>query len=289
MNNQKIVPANGVDLCVETFGDPADPAILLIMGAAASMDWWPDEFCDRLAAESRHVIRYDLRDTGRSTSYPPGAPTYTSADLIGDAIGLLDALGVDRAHVVGMSMGGGIAQHLALDHAARVASLTLISTSPAGPGGSDDTELPAMSAELQRVFSEPATDPDWSDREAVIGYMVVGIRPFQGSVRVDEAAMRALAGRVVDRTTNMASSNTNHWILEGGNVGEPSLDRIGVPTLVMHGTEDPLFPYEHGEALARAISDARLVPLEGVGHGELPPSTWDVAVAAIVDITSSAG
>src|SRR5687768_11365616 len=114
MTGQRIVRANGVELCIETFGDPAGPAILLIGGAASSMNWWEDEFCERLAAGHRFVIRYDLRDTGESVSYEPGAPQYTGADLVADAVGLLDTLEVGRAHVVGISMGGGIAQHMAL-------------------------------------------------------------------------------------------------------------------------------------------------------------------------------
>src|SRR6266540_1958073 len=128
-----IVHANGAELCVETFGEQSDPAVLLIMGAGASMDWWEDEFCERLAAGSRYVIRYDHRDTGQSISYPPGAPGYTGGELVADAVGVLDALDVRRAHVVGQSMGGALAQVMALDHPRRVASLTLVATSPAGP------------------------------------------------------------------------------------------------------------------------------------------------------------
>ena len=128
--NERIVQANGVGLCIEAFGDPADPAILLISGATASMDWWEDEFCERLAAGPRFVVRYDNRDSGRSVAYEPGEPLYTGSDLVADAVGLLDTLGLARVHLVGISMGGGIAQHVALDHADRVASLTLISTTP---------------------------------------------------------------------------------------------------------------------------------------------------------------
>src|ERR687887_1422948 len=128
------------------------------MGSGASMDWWEDEFCERLAAGSRLVIRYDHRDTGRSISYEPGAPEYTFADLVDDAVGLLDSLGVARAHLVGMSMGGAIAQLAALNHPERVASLTLISTS-AGPG---DPDLPGPSDQLRGRFAAPPPAPDWS-------------------------------------------------------------------------------------------------------------------------------
>src|SRR4051812_16557683 len=110
LRNDRLVEANGVSLCVETFGEPVDPSLLLIMGSSASMDWWEDELCERLAAGSRFVIRYDQRDTGRSVTYEPGAPQYTLNDLVADAVGLLDSLGVATAHVVGMSMGGAVAQ-----------------------------------------------------------------------------------------------------------------------------------------------------------------------------------
>jgi pimeloyl-ACP methyl ester carboxylesterase len=275
-----LVQANGAELCVQTFGDPEDPAILLIAGAASSMDWWEDEFCERLASGPRFVIRYDLRDTGQSVSYEPGAPQYGRRDLVLDAVGLLDALRVARAHVVGISMGGGIAQHLGLDHADRVASLTLLSTSHGGP------DLPPMSEELRARFEEPSPEPDWSDRQAVVDYIVDDLRAYAGTLPFAEEEMRVLVGRVVDRTVNIASSMTNHWILEDGEPVRPQLGELTVQTLVLHGTEDPLFPYGHAEALAAEIPGARLVPLEGVGH-ELPPRpVWDQVVAAILDHTA---
>src|SRR5918997_4413010 len=101
----RFIQTNGVTLAADSFGDPADPAILLIMGGGASMDWWEDEFCERLAAAGRFVIRYDHRDTGQSTAYEPGAPGYTGTDLADDAVGVLDAYGLASAHIVGMSMG----------------------------------------------------------------------------------------------------------------------------------------------------------------------------------------
>jgi pimeloyl-ACP methyl ester carboxylesterase len=134
MENETIVHVNGVDLGVATFGDPGDPAILLIGGAGSSMDWWEDEFCSRLAAGLRFVIRYDSRDTGRSVSYQPEAPPYTVEDLAGDAVGLLDAFALPRAHLVGISMGGALVQRLAVEHPDRVASLILIdSGDPVSP------------------------------------------------------------------------------------------------------------------------------------------------------------
>src|SRR4051794_16299799 len=130
MVTETMMPVNGIEVCVETFGEPDDPAVLLIAGGASSMDWWEDEFCRRLAAGGRFVIRYDHRDTGRSTSFPAGAPPYSGSDLAQDALGVLDALGVHRAHVVGLSMGGGLAQRIAVESPHRLLSLTLMSTSP---------------------------------------------------------------------------------------------------------------------------------------------------------------
>lgn len=281
---QRIVRANGVDLCIETFGDPADPAILLIGGAAASMDWWEDDFCKRLADGSRFVIRYDFRDTGQSVSYKPGAPAYTGSDLVGDAVGLLDTLGLARAHVVGLSMGGGIAQSIVLDYPDRIASLTLMSTSPVG---SDDSDLPPSSEELSALFSNPPPEPDWSDRAAVIDYMVEGERPFEGSHPFDEAHVREIAGRIFDRTVNIASSMTNHWILDGGeDPTRPRLEEVVAPTLVIHGLEDPLFPYGHAVALAKKIPGAQLLPLEQTGHEYPPRALWDTVIPAILKHTS---
>jgi pimeloyl-ACP methyl ester carboxylesterase len=275
-----LLPVDGVELCVQTFGDPASAAILLIAGAASSMDWWEDELCERLASGPRLVIRYDLRDTGQSQSHEPGAPGYSGADLVTDAVGVLEAVRVDRAHVVGISMGGGIAQHLALDHADRVATLTLMSTSPGGRG------LPPMADELKARFEEQLPEPDWSDREAVVDYIVEDLRAYAGTHPVDDGAVRALVGRIVDRTTRIESSMKNHWLLAGGEPLRPRLGEIEAPTLVLHGTEDPLFHYGHAEALAAEIPGARLLPLAGMGHEMPPRALWDRVVAAILDHTA---
>jgi pimeloyl-ACP methyl ester carboxylesterase len=271
---------NGVDLCVETFGSPTDPAILLVMGAGASMDWWQDDFCARLAAGPRYVIRYDHRDTGGSTSYPPGEPGYTGDDLVADAAALLAGLGVHRAHVVGQSMGGALVQLLALDHPERVASLTLVATSPAGP----DPDLPPMTDEAGAALAAIA-EPDWSDRTAVIEYLTEQWRATASrSHPFDAEGTRALCARVVDRTTNMESSLKNSYAAEGSDRWRERLGGLDVPTLVIHGTEDPLFPLGHGEALAREIHGAELLTLEGGGH-ELARRDWDIVVPAILRIS----
>jgi pimeloyl-ACP methyl ester carboxylesterase len=280
---ERIVEVGGVELCVETLGRPGDPAVLLIGGSSASMDWWEDEFCRRLVAGARFVIRYDHRDTGRSVSYEPGAPPYGVPDLAADAVGVLAVLGVARAHVVGISMGGGLAQLVALEHPDRVPSLTLIASAPAAPGP-DDPDLPAMSNEDAARFAE-AAEPDWSDRAAVIDYGTHLARVSASRSRpFDERGMRELWGRVLDRTANVASNFTNHNVMEGGERTRDRLGEISVPTLVIHGTEDPVVPYGNGEALSRDIRGAKLLTVDGMGH-ELPGWAWDTVVAAIVEHT----
>jgi pimeloyl-ACP methyl ester carboxylesterase len=279
-SGEHMVRANGVDLCLETFGDPGDAAILLIGGAASSMDWWHDGLCERLASAGRFVVRYDLRDTGRSVTYEPGKPDYGGADLVADALGLLDALDVARAHLTGISMGAWMALRIAFDHPERVGSLTLQSTSAGGEG------LPPMSEELAAAFESPPPQPDWSDRAAVVDWVIEGNRPFTGSVTLDEPELRALVERIIDRTNDIASSQTNHWLLEDDDAEPVRLGEIAAPTLVLHGTEDPLFPFPHGEALARKIPGARLVALEGVGHEYPPPQAWELVAAEIVGHTS---
>ncbi|MDQ8707916.1 alpha/beta hydrolase [Streptomyces sp. LHD-70] len=140
-----------------------------------------------------------------------------------------------------------------------------------------------MSERLAKMFAEPSEDagPDWSDREAVIAYYLDGERAFAGSIPLDEPRLRRIIGRAYDRSPDMSAAQ-NHWMLQGA---EPVRDRLGeirVPALVLHGTEDPLFPYGHGEALAREIPGAKLLPLPGVGHQMPPPQTWNTAVPAIL-------
>jgi pimeloyl-ACP methyl ester carboxylesterase len=254
------------------------------MGASASMDWWEDGFCERLAAGRRYVIRYDQRDTGRSVTDPPGAPGYGMSDLCDDAIGVLDALGVDAAHVVGISMGGAIAQLVALDHPDRVATLTLMATAPSAPGP-DDPDLPGMADEdAARFMIESPTD--WSDRAAVVDYCVALSRATLGDASgFDEAAARALCARVFDRTTNMASTYTNHHRLDAPPRSRERLAELWVPTLVIHGTDDVVVPYGNAVALEREIPQAKLLTLEGSGH-VLLPQDWDAVVPALLTHTA---
>jgi pimeloyl-ACP methyl ester carboxylesterase len=281
--NRRLLPVNGVDLCVQTFGDPRDPALLLIMGASAAMDWWEEEFCERLAAGGRLVIRYDHRDTGGSVSYEPGSPGYTGPDLVEDAVGVLDALDVASAHVIGMSMGGALAQIVALDHPERVDSLTLIATSPGGP---NEEDLPGMPDEVVAEFSS-LSEPDWNDREAVVDYGVaLGRASASRTQPFDADGMRELWGAVFDRTTNVASTMKNHYLADGGEAWRDRLAELSLPVLVIHGDEDPVMPYEHGVALVREIDGARMLTLEQTGH-EIPRRVWDVVIPAILDHTGA--
>jgi pimeloyl-ACP methyl ester carboxylesterase len=260
-----------VDLAVEAFGDPADPTILLIAGRSSPMDWWDAELCERLAAGGRHVVRYDHRDTGASTACRPGRPDYTFADLVDDAAGILDGLGVHRAHVVGLSMGGAIAQVLAVTHAERVASLTLVATT-VGVGDWPD-DLPPMGEDL----AEPESADDPVD-------LVANIQRAYMRGPIDEVRLRAAAESVVARTCNLAAVD-NHELIESGPTPTTTLADITVPTLVVHGSADPLFPLGHGEHLARAIPGARLLVLDDVGHEVPPARTWDVVVPALLTIS----
>lgn len=283
---ERFVQDGDLVLCVEGIGSPDDPALLLIGGNAASKDWWDDELCARLAAGGRYVVRYDSRDTGASTQWPAGEPGYTGADLADDALRVLDGLGIGAAHVLGMSGGGAIAQRLGVEHPERVLTLTLLSTTFGGPASVPWDDLPPSTDAVAASFAHPAPDPDWTDREAVVAHVVAGERVFAGTLPVDEERLAALVRRVFDRTPDMAAGCTNHWIAESGPPLSAGIGTITAPTLVLHGTVDPLFPYGHAEALAQEIPDARLVPLPGVGHQMPPPEVWDVLVTEVLDHTA---
>ena len=283
MHPEKVVRANGVDLCVQEFGAPGDPGVLLIAGAASSMDWWEDGLCERIAAGGRRVVRYDFRDTGRSTASAAGSPGYTGQDLVDDAVALLDVLRLAPAHLVGISMGAGIARQIAVGHPHEVATLTMLSSTPAGSG---EPGLPPPDPRLAAFFADPPPAPDWSDRAAVVDHVVAGVRAFAGDLGVDEPRVREVAGRMYDRTTDVAASQTNHWILDGGGA-EREPGGVTVPTLVIHGTADPLFPIAHGEALARETPGAVFLPLPGVGHEHPPEPFWDTVVDALLRHTAA--
>jgi pimeloyl-ACP methyl ester carboxylesterase len=277
---EQMIQANGVELCTEPFGDPADPPILLIMGIGGSMLWWEAGFCRLLADGGRFVIRYDHRDTGRSVTYEPGRPDYTGADLVADAVGVLDAYGITAAHVVGVSAGGAFGQLLALDYRDRVLSLVLISTSPALPG---DRRLPPSTERFTRFIA--TAQVDWSDASSAIEYLIDYSRMLAGGQRpFDEPAIRELVRRDVERARNFAAAQ-NHDYIAGDEGSREPLSSIAAPTLVIHGSADPMFPPGHGAALAEEITGASLLTLEGAGHG-IDRADWDTVARAILEHTS---
>ena len=281
--SERMIEVNGVELCTEPFGAPTDPPILLIMGLGASMLWWDDGFCSMLADRRRFVIRYDHRDTGRSVTYEPGQPGYTGSDLIADAAGVLDSYGLSAAHVVGVSAGGAFAQLLALDFPERVVSLVLISTSPATPG---DRSLPPPTKRFSRFFCDAHVD--WSNRESMIDYLVDYSCLLAGDQRpCDGVALRDLVRRDVERANNVASLQ-NHELMSHDDRSHPPLSSIIAPTLVIHGTADPMFPLAHGEALASEIPGATVLVLDRAGHG-VDPADWPIIVPAIIAHTAPAG
>jgi pimeloyl-ACP methyl ester carboxylesterase len=283
MPDSRAIASGDATICAEAFGDTADPPILLIMGQMASMLWWPEAFCRRLAEAGRFVIRYDNRDTGRSTSYEPGHPGYTTGDFVGDALAVLDGYGIGRAHIVGMSGGGVVAQLVALDHPERAASITAISTTAVG---GVDRELPGPDpAYLAHAAS--FGDLDWSDRGALVEMIVRDTEALSGTRHpFDEAASRAFVEADLARTANPPSL-VNHTIQSGDDRPGPSVRDLTAALLVIHGSADPLFPLEHGVALAEAVPGATLVTVEGGGH-ELHEGDWDQILDAIVAHTRAA-
>ncbi|MFI5695262.1 alpha/beta fold hydrolase [Kribbella sp. NPDC051586] len=266
---ESIYSVNDLELCAETYGDPADPAVLLIHGATASMLWWDSRLCTDIAARGRFVIRYDQRDTGRSTSFPVGAPGYAMSDLAADAVGLLDALGIERADVVAQSMSGGTALILGVDHPDRVASLTLVSTSTGDEG------LPPPSPDMPHLGT-----PDFDAPTAVEEYVVRAIEA-EAAGHFDESAARALVVQDMARTRNYEAAMTNHYAMTFDAPRNGSFADLTMPVLVMHGDADPLLPLPHGEAVRDAVPGARLVVLEGMGHGLSAPY-WKAFVDEVV-------
>ena len=260
------------DLHAETFGAAGDPAIVLAHGAYGTMLHWDEAFCRRLADAGRFVVRYDLRGSGAFVPFEP----YSMRDLAADAVGLLDGLGLARAHFVGLSLGGGVVQLVALDHPERVAALTLAASTPGGPGHNQ----PDLPGPVDGLFANEPPAPDWSDRDAAIEYLVEAERPY--SPAFDEVAMRDLAGRVYDHSTDIEASFSDEPEFELGATWRNRLGEITAPTLVIHGADDPMFPVEHGRALAAEIPGAELLVLDGVGHEYFPRRTWDTVVPAIV-------
>lgn len=289
---ERTVAANGIEIWTEDFGSAADPALLLIMGASAQGIAWPDELCAELAAGGRHVIRYDNRDTGLSTCFDFSEHPYSCADMARDAVGVLDAYGIARAHVAGASMGGIIGQILALEHAGRLRTLTAIMSTPGGASVASAIERgegvsslpPPAPAVIERMLAAAQSPP--RTREERIGQQVALFQVLSGSLgEYDEARVRELAARSIDRARNPDAA-ANHTLAVGATPDRlDALGSIEVPTLVIHGTEDPILPYDHGVALAKGIPGAELLTIEGMGH-DLPPAAWPRIVGAILQHTA---
>ena len=272
----RTVRHGAVRLATEAFGDPEHPPVLLIMGAMASMLWWPDELCRALAGSGRFVVRYDNRDVGQSTTGPSGEPGYTIDDMAEDAVAVLDGYGLPRAHLVGMSLGGMIAQIVALRHPIRVASVTAIASARVDE---DDPDLPPIDPRLLEHFAG-ASGLDWSDRAAVVAFQVESLRISAGpAAAFDAERARRLAEREYDRAIDPQSA-MNHAMLSGGEGCRGRLGAIRAPFLVIHGRHDPILSFAHALRLAEAVPGSRLVALEEAGH-ELNERDWDRITAEI--------
>lgn len=276
----KFVTDNDISLYTESFGNPAHEPVVLVMGAMSSAVWWPDDFCARLAAMGCYVIRYDHRDTGKSTSYDPGQAPYSVEELADDVVHVIDGYGLKAAHLVGMSLGGFLSQLVALKYPDRVKSLTLISSERLAE---TDPNMPPFDPAIME-YHQQAETLDWTDRDAVVEYQIGAWRINSGSAHVfDAEKIRQIAQANFDRTPNILTT-FNHTTLGGGDEWLGRLNEITMPTLIIHGTEDPVLPYAHGLALKAEIRDSELLTLHGTGH-ELHPEDWPVIVQALKNQT----
>lgn len=258
------VRANGVDLGIESFGRAEDPLVLLAGGT--TMLSWPDALCERLAAEGRRVVRYDLRDSGASTTLDPENPAYDLRDLVADAVALVEVLGAGTAHLGGVGVGGMVAQVAALDHPDIFAALTLVGTRPVAPGPVDKDLPDHDRAVMGAMFSRPR--PDWTDRDAVAAFAAEGAEPMGN----DPQQARATATRIWDRTPSndpaVHQANQLGMVFSRIDCTPRWRERLGeldMPALVVHGRADPFFPVGNGEALAAEIPGARLLVLDDMG------------------------
>lgn len=276
------IEANGVTLGTESFGDDGAPLVLLVGGT--TMLSWPDALCERLAASGRRVVRYDLRDSGESTTTDPANPRYTLRDLAADAAALVEALDGAPAHLGGIGVGGMVAQVAALDHPGVFSALTLVGTRAVAPGR-PDSDLPDHDgATMERLFALPM--PDWTDRRAVAEFAATSA-DILGD---DPAAARALAARVWDRTpgTDPETQMANQLGMVFANLDcrprwRERLPEIGIPTLVVHGRRDRFFPVGNGEAIAREIPGARLLVLEDAATA-IPAAAADEVAEAMATL-----
>jgi pimeloyl-ACP methyl ester carboxylesterase len=285
--NEQFAQLGDVELCFETFGDPSGRPLLLVMGLGTQMIGWPDEFCAELAGRGFYVIRYDNRDSGRSTHFekvPPPKPlelftrkfknlAYTLGDLAEDGMRLLDHLGVERAHVAGASMGGMIAQTMAARHPERVLSLTSIMSTT----GARHVGNPALKVYPFFLGRPPRGKDDYVERTVKI-FSIIGSPGFDR----DESELRRLAALSYERDpTSSGTPRQLAAILDAGNRTD-EVRRIKAPTVVIHGTKDKMLARSGGKATARAIDGAELVLIDGMGH-DLPRGVWPRIIGAIAE------
>lgn len=270
-----------VRLCWESFGDPGAPAILLINGLGSQMTRWPEGFCTLLVARGYRAIRFDNRDTGLSTWFGDGE-AYTLEDMAADAMAVLDAAGVEAAHVAGVSMGGMISQVIAADHAHRTLSLTSIMSTSSAPG------LPQATPRAMAVLTQPTpdfrTDPVAHIAAAVENARVIGSPAFPWP----EGALAERAQAEAERAWNPTGSGRQMRAVGATGDRSDRLARITVPTVVLHGADDPLLPAEGGRDTAAKIPGAELRILEGMGH-DLPPALFGLVAEAILAAAARAG
>jgi pimeloyl-ACP methyl ester carboxylesterase len=281
--------ANGIDIEYEEFGSPSGRPLLLIMGLGGQMILWREDFCAQLAARGHRVIRFDNRDVGKSARFdhlgvpdvtlavtaalsrqPVSAP-YLLRDMAADAAGLLAALHIDSAHVVGASMGGMIAQTMAIEHPARLRSLTSIMSTTGNPG------LPPPKAEaLGALLAPPPTNREESIARAVWIFRTIGSPGFP----FDEAEVRQLAARSYDRGFNPGGVVRQLAAILASGSRKEALRAVRVPTLVIHGKDDPLVSVQAGDETAAAVPGAQLLIIDGMGH-DLPRPVWPRIIDAI--------
>lgn len=283
---------SGIEIAHESFGDPGDPTILLVMGLGMQMLGWDEDFCELLAARGFRVIRYDNRDVGLSTKVGRGAPNvlagavglrsaaYRLADMAVDAVGLLDHLEVDGAHVVGASMGGMIAQTLAARHAERTLSLCSIMS---GPGGRAVSTMPRMSVIGTLLARPPSGREAYAEHVATL-FERIGSPGFKH----DHERLRRRALLSYDRCFHPAGAARQLMAIMASGNRTAEIRRIRCPTLIVHGRADKLMPAAAGRAVASAIPGARLELFDGMGH-DLPAELWPRFAELIAANASRAG
>jgi pimeloyl-ACP methyl ester carboxylesterase len=281
---ERIAPANGIEIAYDEIGDPEGVPLLLMMGLATQLIHWDERFCRLLAERGYRVIRFDNRDIGHSTKVEDapvpgtaamllglGEPAYKLADLAADTAGLMDHLGIERAHLAGASMGGMVAQTLAIEHPERVLSLCSIMSTT----GNRRLRLPRWRA-FGTLMAKPPRDRDGYADQAVRTFKVIGSPGFP----MDEERFREMALAAYDRCFYPPGVARQLHAINCSGDRTRRLRSLRVPTLVIHGDGDPLIRPVAGRATARAIPDARLRIIEGMGH-DLPPQVWPLIVEAI--------